>query len=173
MTDRKEKDFIGFRATKENAEYIKTQKNQQEYLNAIIEAIRNGELVDKTTAQNNKELDLDIKRARLKNLQLDAAIKQQKLNYIETFGSFPSRDATIAITNGAKQKQVFENDRAEPKVTDSQWSAIIQAMTRQERGFYFCTVANCSHGCQRLETAQKHIADNHEELLQESLRVLK
>lgn len=172
MTDKKDK--IYFRATKENADYIKTQKNQQEYLNAIIEAIRNGELVDKTTAQTNKELDLDIKRARLKNLQLDAAIKQQKLTYMETFGgALPSHQATIAIRKYAEQKIVFDADKAEPKVTDSQWSAIIAAMTRQERGFYFCTVNACSHGCQRIETAKQHIADNHEELFQESLRVLK
>jgi len=156
----------------------------------IIEGFVTGNPILATTTN----VDLLHKQEKLLETKEKVRRLQNENNFFEKHGFYPSRSRpfevvhkepeiiyhpkntqSIAELNKKIDTQQLYQDKAEPEITDLQWEKLFPALTRFDttKNLYHCEILQCGFGCQRVETMQKHIIDNHEEILQESLRVIR
>ena len=90
--------------------WLASQGNTSEFIESTLDAVRSGQLQPLSQLSETKTLDNEIKQARLKNLNLDAKLKEKKLSYIGVFHSDPSPAAISAMQAGIKQREFSEDE---------------------------------------------------------------
>lgn len=144
------KKVITFRSDNEDLiNWLASQNNTSEFIESTLDAVRSGQLQPLSQVSEAKELDTQIKKARLSNLNLDAKLKEKKLSYIGIFHSEPSDAAIKAMQTGIKQREFSEDE----------YENILKYITLKNENFKWIAKCDICKGGETYDTRRDAIID--------------
>lgn len=112
------KRYALYSSNKEFTEFLDSKANVSDFLVNLVEDFRTGKL-----NYSQGDIDLEIKKVRLKKLTAEAKIKTWEADHIETFGKTPSYSAEKAIKERASNEKSFR------ELTEDEINLIVKHIT--------------------------------------------